>query len=58
MVRSEQNVLFIPSKVFCNTISHFRQIRKIRVKQYPRCAIKLRHYTDLSVDEEVAGTWP
>ena len=50
MVRSEQNVLFIPSKVFCNTSNHFREIRKIRVKQYPRCAIKPRHCVDLSVN--------
>jgi len=56
MVRSEKNVLLIPSKLFCNTISHFREIRKIRIKQHPRCTIKLRHYMDLSVDEGLAGT--
>ena len=42
-MRSEQNILFVPSIVFCNTISHFREILKICVEQYPRCAIKLRH---------------
>jgi len=56
MVRSDQNVLFIPSKVFFNTISRFREIRKIRVKQYPKCAIKLHYYMDLSIDEVLAGT--